>query len=549
MEERGGAARYRFLETVREYAQAKLDRVSETESLRCRHLDFFLEFAEQAELELGGSKRMLWFNRLEIEHGNLSAALESSLTFGDGLEKRLRLAGALSEFWADGTHIVEGQRWLDKLLMKSREHKVDSAVRAKALYAAGILASDQGDFTAARQLLEESADLCRQGTDKRGLGYALLRLAKIADSQGDNLEARALTDESTTLFRSLGDKWSLAYALALQWHIFLAEGDEVSMRSRLQESLALFEELGDRWSIAEPLYSLGNFMYRLGKYAESRTYFERFLHIARESDKIWPIATTQMVLGDMAMAEHDYAQAESLFAQSLVTWRNLGTKRFIARSLLALGRLARYRGDDERAETLFAESLKSALESDPTDPMRSDTVAFCLAGLAAIWAKRGRAQQAAQLAGAITALLEATEPGYVFIPFPRFGPGDVERTAAIVRAQMDGAVFTMAFEEGRTMTLTQAVECALSAATVAATELPFRKQKAQPRIGGLTIRERQVAVLIAQGKSNRETAAQLVLSERTVENHVGNILSKLALHSRTQIAAWVLENGLLKKEM
>ena len=62
--------------------------------------------------------------------------------------------------------------------------------------------------------------------------------------------------------------------------------------------------------------------------------------------------------------------------------------------------------------------------------------------------------------------------------------------------------------------------------------------------GGLTPRERQVAALVAQGKSNREIAEELVLSERTVENHVGNILSKLGFGSRAQIAAWAVEKGL-----
>ena len=62
--------------------------------------------------------------------------------------------------------------------------------------------------------------------------------------------------------------------------------------------------------------------------------------------------------------------------------------------------------------------------------------------------------------------------------------------------------------------------------------------------GGLTAGEREVAALIAQGKSNRQIADELVLSERTVENHIGNILSKLGFDSRTRIAAWVVEIGL-----
>jgi non-specific serine/threonine protein kinase len=60
----------------------------------------------------------------------------------------------------------------------------------------------------------------------------------------------------------------------------------------------------------------------------------------------------------------------------------------------------------------------------------------------------------------------------------------------------------------------------------------------------LTPREQDVARFLSQGKSNREIAEQLVLSERTVENHVGNILTKLRFDSRAQIAVWAVEKGL-----
>jgi DNA-binding NarL/FixJ family response regulator len=85
--------------------------------------------------------------------------------------------------------------------------------------------------------------------------------------------------------------------------------------------------------------------------------------------------------------------------------------------------------------------------------------------------------------------------------------------------------------------------------------LPRARAVSSPRriakqaFGGLTEREREVAVLIAQGKSNREIADQLVVSYRTVETHVGTILSKLAFSSRAQIAVWAVEIGLVKQTL
>jgi len=75
-----------------------------------------------------------------------------------------------------------------------------------------------------------------------------------------------------------------------------------------------------------------------------------------------------------------------------------------------------------------------------------------------------------------------------------------------------------------------------------------RRESEAEKFGGLTPREREVAWFLSQGKSNREIAEGLVLSERTVENHVGNILTKLGFDSRTQIAVWAAEKGLGKEK-
>jgi non-specific serine/threonine protein kinase len=117
-----------------------------------------------------------------------------------------------------------------------------------------------------------------------------------------------------------------------------------------------------------------------------------------------------------------------------------------------------------------------------------------------------------------------------------------------VRAQLDEATFAKAWAEGQAMTRERAIDYA-SALTVLprpvtpVAQLPSPRKATKQEFGGLTPRERQVAALVAQGKSNRDIADELVLSERTVENHIGNILSKLGFGSRAQIAAWVVEKG------
>jgi non-specific serine/threonine protein kinase len=112
-QEQEGAERYRLLEPVRQYGQERLRASGQSEAARQRHCDFFLRLAESAEPELHGAEQSKWLDRLEAEHDNLRAALGWCLAEGDNPEAALRLAGALTWFWAKRGHLAEGSEWTD----------------------------------------------------------------------------------------------------------------------------------------------------------------------------------------------------------------------------------------------------------------------------------------------------------------------------------------------------------------------------------------------------------------------------------------------------
>ncbi len=169
-------------------------------------------------------------------------------------------------------------------------------------------------------------------------------------------------------------------------------------------------------------------------------------------------------------------------------------------------------------------------------------VASCLQALGGIAYMEHEYERAARVFGAAEALSESISSPKVL------EPPDLARSVAETRARLDENTFARAWEEGRALTPEQATEYALGATApreqVAQPRTP--RQAAKQEFGGLTAREREVAALISQGESNREIAEQLVISERTVESHVANILSKLGFTARTQIAAWAAEKGLVK---
>jgi DNA-binding NarL/FixJ family response regulator len=116
-----------------------------------------------------------------------------------------------------------------------------------------------------------------------------------------------------------------------------------------------------------------------------------------------------------------------------------------------------------------------------------------------------------------------------------------EPRLAAARTQLGTAAWQAAFAEGKAMELEEAVEYALSEddSSMIASRTPEQTSSTAPRPSALTRREREVVKLVAQGLTNRQIAEELVLSERTVENHVRNILKKLKLSSRSEVAAWV----------
>jgi predicted ATPase len=155
MEPRRGEARYRLLETIRQYGQDKLQECAEAATMRRHHRDWYAGLAQRAEPETLEARQKSVFDRLEAEHEDLRAALGWSLEQQDA-ETAARIGAAISRFWLLRGYMSEGRRWLERALSGFSEK---NAVRVKALNVAAILASLQDDNNTARRLVEESLEL------------------------------------------------------------------------------------------------------------------------------------------------------------------------------------------------------------------------------------------------------------------------------------------------------------------------------------------------------------------------------------------------------
>src|SRR6266567_1116039 len=150
-----------MLETIREYGLERLIVSGEAEAARQAHAMYYLALAEEANAELSGPRQAVWLERLEVEHDNLRAVVRWSLEPAEDVAQRrealLRLGGALVEFWHVHGHYSEGRNVLESALAGSEG--VAAPVRVKALGAAAMLVTMQGDVEQATILVEESLTL------------------------------------------------------------------------------------------------------------------------------------------------------------------------------------------------------------------------------------------------------------------------------------------------------------------------------------------------------------------------------------------------------
>jgi predicted ATPase/serine/threonine protein kinase len=331
MEAGGSEPRFAMLETIREYAREKLEGSSEGAPTRRAHAAYCLVLAEEGASVQGSEGEAEWLERLALEHDNCRAALEW-LTEAGNAEWGLRLGAALFRFWETREYLAEGRDSFDKLL-KIAGAAAPTKERARAVFAAGVLANDQRDYAAADQKFRESLEISRKLDDKHGAAVSLNAMALLARDQGDVAGARSLSEESLELWRESGDLKAVARSLSNLATVVKMQGDFARAHTLHGECLSIFRGLGDRTGVAWSLDYQGDAAREQGDYAGARELYEQGLEIFRELGDRWGIAGTLVDLGNLAREQGDCPTANGLYRESLKIFRELGYKRGIARLL------------------------------------------------------------------------------------------------------------------------------------------------------------------------------------------------------------------------
>jgi predicted ATPase/DNA-binding NarL/FixJ family response regulator len=443
----GAVARYRMLETLREYGREELLAPDDIAVLRRRHLNWYRDLVSTTRFEWIGPRQVELMARLGREQTNLREAMHFCMGEPNEADMGLEISVALFPFWLSRGLLREGRYWLDCALDLHRgEPTVD---RVKALCANSLLAGYQGDIASAIALAAAAHDLAEELDDDT------MRVAVIHAS---------------------------AYIAAFA-------GDLPGALAGWEKALAAFQDQGNN---------------------------------LRQISTLLGLTLASGLLGDAA-------RAMSYQEEALAISERTGEFVYRAYAACALG-LALWEADPPRAAGLLEQGLRLSRSAD--DMLAA---AMCVETLAWIACAENRPRRAALLLGAVETMWRGVGSAGVVARTLQVHHAECEQQT---RQVLGERAFEGAVREGARWSPEEAIAFALD-------ELP-ESEEGQPSgsLSALTQRERQVAELVAQGLTNKAIAAQLLISQRTVQGHVEQILAKLGFASRIQVAAWMVEQGL-----
>jgi non-specific serine/threonine protein kinase len=326
-----------------------------------------------------------------------------------------------------------------------------------------------------------------------------------------------------------------AKALHVAGTLACSRGEYARASARQRESLELYRSIGDNRGMALALKELGQVNHYQEEYESAASLYEMSLAKSRAAGYVAGSADALNSLGVLARNRGDLDSARSFFQDSLRAYETLGDTNSAAVVINNLARVARDQADWTNAVELSSRSL--SLMSQMVDVAG---VAMALSNLAVVAQRTGEPLRAVRFFGTAEALREAAT-GSTFLAVSPAERAICEESVQLARQAIGEPAFTIGWAAGRALSFDEAVAAGLAAQSEPQLEpAPAPGPATEP----LTRREQEVAVLIAEGFTNREIGQRLVITEWTVDTHVRHILTKLGLRSRAQVAAWAVERHL-----
>ncbi len=461
-EERSGSMRYGMLESIHQFARARLEQAGESAELSRRHLNWLLGYVRQADLE--GPDQGAWLDLLETDLENFRIALEASPA-GAGAgpapgreeqavaERRLELAGLLATFWMVRGHVGLGRRWLEGALAAAGPD-AEPRLRAAALDGIGQVASVQADFGLQRACQQESLIIWRRLGDDARVARCLGDLGAGAHIRGEYPDALAMYTEALELAERAGNAQLMARCLSGLGRLALHQDDLALATEYYTESMARFTQIGDLRRATLILGNLGVVALNRAEYDLARARFAEHLGNARKLGDRKLIGGALTNLGMVAYNTGELDRAAQLHAEALALADQVGDRRLAAVALTNLGLVALARKDYPVARRHLLRSL------DLTEAVgERRAVAETLEELAVLDAAAGEMERAAVMFGASQALRTV-----IGAPVPAPDLARINDAVTAAAAALGAERFAAARARGAALSAAQAIVVARSEA-------------------------------------------------------------------------------------
>jgi tetratricopeptide (TPR) repeat protein len=320
----GAAPRFAMLETIREYAAARLRASAAEEDAQRRHAAYFLRVAETAGQALtAGTVYDEMLAELDAEHDNLRGAIAWAAAAGE-IEGEVRMVVALRQYWLLRGELAEARRAFEGAIERSAS--AESRLHALALLHGGLFPYRQGDVEQAKRIWTQAYDLYVELGDEGEAGRCLAELASVAVVERDLERAAALYEESVIQFEAQGQPVRQAIALSNLGAIASMRGDLDTAARYQEEAIPLQRELDDRDGLSISLHNLGRTEIKRGRTEVAASLLAESIELALALGYREVIANCLQGCAEVAAAAGDLERAARLSGTSLTIFDEIGIR-------------------------------------------------------------------------------------------------------------------------------------------------------------------------------------------------------------------------------
>ena len=352
VEEQEGRSRYRFLETIRQYALEKLLESGEAAETRDRQFAFMLQLAGISERKMFGAESSVWLDQMELEHDNLRAAFEWSIA--NYPERALDLAYAVGGFWISRDYNSEARSTCGVILARTQGLPHLERERAHVYGILGWTSITTGNHKDGRAAAEAGIELARKANDLRTVSIFLGMLALASLFLGDFTTASKSMEEGIELARQYALRGELAMLLTIHAQTtYSSRQDGLRARAYLEEAAQLAREEGYRWADSMSAFGMGRVAAVLGDLQTAR------LKLTESADYARKIGNKRLVYSSFSELAHilrehgEIDEPLATYRDLLPKWKDLGHRAAVAHELECIAYILRRKEEPERAVHLL----------------------------------------------------------------------------------------------------------------------------------------------------------------------------------------------------